>query len=817
MLHVLGEEGLRRTLTLPPVTDSPRSARRFVIDTLHGRLHPDAVDTALLLVTELVTNVIMHAGTDATVDIRHNAGHLVVIVSDQHPVPLGGVPTTGAPRRPGHAPGDHHPAAVDGPQSLRVPADPSAARWGPGIVTSGSTDDDDIENLREDGRGLSLVDALSTAWGTEHDRTGKRVWFRLDAPNGRAADTTDTGGADTDTARGGLRTASPDLLPAELPVTGPPAYEGGPGSGSPPAGAVGPRRPARLLSPALTRVLSVEEEVGELLAQLVDALPASGAGLVRRPGRDREGAPEVVAAFGPTGPDRDARRIPLDSRDGIVGELLLWSPDLPVTAGVTPTDMTSARRLHDDVEERIQLVARWMALALGGAHLRRVEERRIGMLSFLAEASDLLAGSLDTDRSLALLARLPVPRLARWCTVHLLREDGAMKLAAVGHINEADAGDLSDWADDPAGTLAAHVQAALTDTVRVVTINGSPTVIAAMRARRRVLGVVTLGRDPGHNFEADEIELLTDLVRRAAFAIDNARLFRQQVEVAGELQAGLLPPELPRIDGIELGSSYRAARAGLEVGGDFFDLVPNPDGGWTIIVGDVCGKGAEAANVTGVARAVLRLLAGQRNNLPDIMMDLNRALRDTSYPNPAGQGRFCTLAAAELRPPDELGPPSRPTPRGRPSPPGRPGPPGERGSAGPGGPSAPSGRLPTERVVSICMAGHPLPVLVRADGTATFVAQPGTLLGVLDDEDATFPEVRVSLGAGDALVLYTDGVVEARRGRELFGDERLLETLRGCAGMSAQGIAERLRAAAERFAGGRLRDDVAVLAARIPT
>ncbi|WP_165036385.1 GAF domain-containing protein, partial [Candidatus Protofrankia californiensis] len=519
MLHVLGEEGLRRTLTLPPVTDSPRSARRFVIDTLHGRLHPDVVDTALLLVTELVTNVIVHAGTDATVDIRHNAGRLVVVVSDRHPVPLGGVPTTGTPGRAPGASGDPRRAAVDGPESLPAPADPGAIWRAPGTVDSGDVRDGGIENLREDGRGLSLVDALSTAWGTEHDRAGKRVWFRLDAPNSRHSDAMGAGGTDVDAARAGVRTASPDLPPAGLP-----AHESGSGSGALPVGAAGLRRPARLLSPALTHLLSAEEEVGELLAQLVDALPSSGAGLVRRPGRSREGAPEVVAAFGPTGSDRSARRIPLDSRDGIVGELLLWSPGLPVTTGAASIGVTSADAASTDIEERIQLVARWMALALGGAHLRRIEERRIGMLSFLAEASDLLTGSLDTDRSLALLARLPVPRLARWCTVHLLREDGAMKLAAVGHVNEAEAGDLSDWADDPAGSLAAHVQAALTDTVHVATVNGSPTVITAMRARRRVLGVVALGRDAGDNFEADEIELLTDLARRAAFAVDNARL-----------------------------------------------------------------------------------------------------------------------------------------------------------------------------------------------------------------------------------------------------------------------------------------------------
>ncbi len=742
MLPVLGDEGLRRTLTLPPVTDSPRSARRFIVAALRGRVDPDLVDTVLLLVTELVTNVVVHAGTDATVDLRHDAAGLAISVSDRNPTTLGAAPSTDDPDR--LAASDHAVGGAQDGGTQDGSGQPDSRRPDSGRVRT-------IEGLRENGRGLALVDALATAWGTEHDRTGKKVWFRLDTP-----------------------------VPGHVPGHVPHEDHGRAPVGPPQPMAVDILRPVRLLAPGLATALSAEDEVGELLAQLVDALPTSGAGLVRRPGRAKNAPAEVVAVFGATGAERDARRIPLESRDGIVGELLLWSP-LPLPLQGPPQGPVPGA-----LEERIAVVTRWMALTLGGANLRRAEERRIGMLSFLAEASDLLAGSLDTERSLALLARLPVPRLARWCAVYLLREDGAMKLAAVGHVDEAEAADLSDWAGDPVGPLAPHVQAALADTVRIATINGSPTVIATMRARRRVLGVVALGRAVGNSFQADEIELLADLARRAAFAVDNARMFRQQVEVAGALQAGLLPPELPTIDGIELGSSYRAARAGLEVGGDFFDLVPNPDGGWTIIIGDVCGKGAEAANVTGVVRAVLRLLAGQRNNLPDIMMDLNRALRDAGHPNSAGQGRFCTLAVAELRPPDVLV------------------------SAGPD-PAA-----VTQRMISICMAGHPLPIVVRANGTATFVAEPGTLLGVLDDDDVAFPEVPVTLTAGDALILYTDGVVEARRGRELFGDERLLAAVRGCAGMSAQGIADRVRASADRFAGGRLRDDVAVVVARIP-
>ena len=203
--------------------------------------------------------------------------------------------------------------------------------------------------------------------------------------------------------------------------------------------------------------------------------------------------------------------------------------------------------------------------------------------------------------------------------------------------------------------------------------------------------------------------------------------------------------------------------------------MPGP-AGWTVAIGDVCGKGAEAATVTGVARAVLRLLTGQATPVGRILVDLNRTLRDTAAAYPHGQPRFCTLATASLAEPTEAGV-----------------------------------RL------ALHLAGHPQPVLLQADGTAGYVGVPGTLLGVLDDDEVAFPSTDVELCPGDALVLYTDGVVEARAGRELLGEQRLLEAVSECAGLSAQGIADRVRAAADRFAGGNLRDDVAIVVVRTPS
>ncbi|MCK9920980.1 SpoIIE family protein phosphatase [Frankia sp. AgPm24] len=715
-------------ITLPPTPDSPRSARRFVLETLRGRLDDDLLDSALLLVTELVTNVVVHAGTAATVDVRPQGPGVRIGVADRHPVRIG----------------------MSRVKKVEVPRPPSAFA---------EEADFGIDGLREDGRGLALVDALATSWGTEHGRGGKTVWFLLTPP-------------DVPSETISAETISADLTDEDA-GPGHTAYSGGTGGDGTEVAVLVPAqaRPPRLIARDTARALTAEGEVNELLAQLVDAL-AVNAGEVRRPGRDG-GRVEVVATLGALGEDIDALAFPLDPTQGSLGELLLWPES---TAGLT----------HGDVE-RVRLASRWMALALGGGDMRRAEERRIGMLSFLAEASDLLAGSLDIGHSMALLARLPVPRLAQWCTVYLHRENADPTLWQATHAEESMESALADAAADPTGPLMAAVRGASGDRARSLAAFGGPALVMVLRARRRVLGVLALGRPEGNAFAADEIDLLADLARRAAFAIDNARLYSRQVELAGTLQAGLRPPELPEITGLDLGSAYGAAQsAGLDVGGDFFDLLWGPLG-WTIAIGDVCGKGAEAATVTGVARAVLRLLTGRGTDLGEVLLELNRTLRDAAAAHPNGQGRFCTLAAASV-----LGPVlSEPDPSAS-------------------GAGAAGVRL------RLFLAGHPQPVVLRADGQAVLVGRPGTLLGVLDDDEVTFPAIDVTLRPGEALIFYTDGVIEARAGNELLGEDRLLAAVGDCAGLSAQGIADRVRTAAERFAGGNLRDDVAILVARVP-
>ena len=257
--------------------------------------------------------------------------------------------------------------------------------------------------------------------------------------------------------------------------------------------------------------------------------------------------------------------------------------------------------------------------------------------------------------------------------------------------------------------------------------------------------------------------VLEDVARRAALAIDNARIHDERRKVARTLQQSLLPPVLPVVDGIGIAAEY--VPTGSEVGGDFYDVVPQPDGDWLVVVGDVSGKGVQAATVTGLVRDVIRILVDDGKPMAEVLSRVNRTLVQR------GGGRYCTLAMAAVR------------------------------------------RTTGDRLeVTLHLAGHDRAVMLRADGRASFVGDGGTALGLL--EAISSPAVTVPLHPGDALIFYTDGVTERRRGRELFGTERLRESAAPLAGYSADVIAARLRATTIGFSVEEPRDDIAILVLR---
>ncbi len=299
----------------------------------------------------------------------------------------------------------------------------------------------------------------------------------------------------------------------------------------------------------------------------------------------------------------------------------------------------------------------------------------------------------------------------------------------------------------------------------------------AVRLRATLFGRRGLAIGELEVFAPDEPEpgdeaILTQLANVASAAIANAELYGAEREIAETLQGSLLPRELPRIPGLDVEARYVAAGDGIVVGGDFYDLFPLAvSDGWGIALGDVCGKGPEAAALTALVRYTLRAAALWEPDPVRVMELLNGAILEqrTDY-------RFCTALYGNVRVGDD----------------------GD-GSAR----------------VGLVNCGHPLPLLLRADGTVETVGSHGTVLGVVPDPDLHVDHAR--LAPGDLLLLFTDGITEVRRGgREVFGTEQLVALVAQLAGSSAAKAAERVEDAVLTACGGPPHDDLALVALRVP-
>ncbi|MEV8088659.1 SpoIIE family protein phosphatase [Streptomyces nigra] len=463
----------------------------------------------------------------------------------------------------------------------------------------------------------------------------------------------------------------------------------------------------------------------------------------------------------------------------------------------------SPGRYSNEEALRLQFAADRIALAVESARLGELERLRRGSLSFLVEASDLLAGTLDRDQTLALMAQMTVPTLATWCAVYTIADQASEPyLSYVLHEDEELIDGIKSLLSkipppDPVPTPGARVwsapaesahQAALRTSMRSLGLGeparrvssgigptlatasavGGETVVLPLVARNRVIGMLTLGKPTEEHFRQEILELAEDLSRRAALALDNARLYSERTAISQSLQRSLLPPELPQIDGVEVEVIYRAAGEGNEVGGDFYDLFPISDGAYGFAIGDVCGTGPNAAAVTGLARHALRLLAREGLSGPAVLERLNSAILDEG-----ARSRFLTLLYGEMRPQED-------------------------GSA----------------ELKVVCAGHPLPLRLRQDGTVEPAAEPQPLLGVM--EDLELYEQTVTLDPGDVLLCVTDGVTERREGTRMLGDDGLADVLTTCTGLTAGAVAARIMRAVERFASDAPSDDMAILAMRVP-
>jgi serine phosphatase RsbU (regulator of sigma subunit) len=286
-------------------------------------------------------------------------------------------------------------------------------------------------------------------------------------------------------------------------------------------------------------------------------------------------------------------------------------------------------------------------------------------------------------------------------------------------------------------------------------------IVAPLVARQHMLGTLSLLRSEGAEaYEESDVALVADLARRAALAVDNARMFEETRELARTLQESLLPRLLPHIPGVRLTGRYRAAAQGQEVGGDFYDVFTVGEDRWGISIGDVCGKGPDAAALTAFARYTIRALAVADPG--GVLRQLNAsALR---HP-PLGPEQLLTVMFAVLSHEDG------------------------------------------EVALEIATAGHPPPLLRRSDGTVERLPLAGPLIGLMRAAD--YKSERVVLEEGDILVLYTDGLTDARAPVEILDDRELEEILRRGADLSGEELAAFLEASVTR--GEDPRDDIALL------
>ncbi|MEV0240764.1 SpoIIE family protein phosphatase [Streptomyces sp. NPDC050674] len=693
----LTQERARAHATLPGSSLAPGAARALVRAALAewtGLGLPGAAfltgriaDDATLVVSELVTNAVVHAGTDVEMECRlegdtPDTAAVVVEVSDHHPsrAPRGSEPET--------------------------PHDPP-----------------------EYGRGLRLVGALCEAWGITYRTGRKTVWARLPAGGCAAGEQIEAYAGEHALARG-LRMAE---------------------------------------------ILAPEPRPGDEAGDTVRAWRAGG-------------------DLWDTGEGGET----WDSREG--GEAREW-PDLREPRDLRDwNDLRDWRDRHENRQGRNGPDGAWLGR---------------GALSFLAEASDLLAGQLDEDLVAALAGQLIVPRLADWCAVWLEDEAtgggwggsagaGGARLARVWHGSENRIEELRRALEknppqplDPVGAApfergreqggsgpAAYPWPgeALADEP------GEPGAALAYRlvAGGRPLGTLVIGRSGAAGFLDEITGLVEDLGRRVALAIGAARQYARQATISAVLQRGLLPGAVAEIPGMRSALVYEPYDKGGP-SGDFYDLFPAGDGRWCFAVGDVQGKGPEAAVVIGLARPWLRLLAREGYRVADVLDRLNQLLLDDATEAADAAARALVAAGARPTPPGD-GPQTRFL-------------------------SLLYGELvPFDGGVrcTVASAGHPLPLLLGAGGEVHTCAQPQTLLGVV--EDATYTSDTFELRSGDTLLCVTDGVTERRSGSRQFDDgDGLAAALAGCAGLDAELIAERIKRLVHEFGARPPADDLALL------
>jgi serine phosphatase RsbU (regulator of sigma subunit) len=512
----------------------------------------------------------------------------------------------------------------------------------------------------------------------------------------------------------------------------------------------------------------------EIAGRLSDALagPLRARVAVHARAGDRDPALVATRAAMASAGQASAVAVPLRVQDESIGLLIAYPGTRMIGESDTALLAALAAQLAVAVQNaRLHERTKQLGEALGD--VLETERQTSRQVNALYEISRSFAQSLSLDKTLATVTSTIVDVLGVDAAVIRVPDDrGDVFVPRAVHVAES-------RMDDAVRTILERPQPrpARSHTPLVLDIptarrlggahallipfldKGSTAALLPIATATELLAQLTiLCLDPARPISAETLTTAGTIAQQAALAIDNARLYQQQKQFAETMQQSLLPRERPAVPGLEVGTVYESA-AQVDVGGDVFDFMELPDGRLAVVLGDVTGHGIDATADMALAKFVFRSLAREHPEPSDFLAHANEVVVGE-----IAVGKFITMGYLTIDPDGE---------------------------------------------VLAASAGHPIPRLVHPDGTVTGLECGGLALGI--DISQTYEQVRAQLPPGGAVVLYTDGVIESRRGRELFGNERMDEVLAANATRPAQVLADELLAACRDYAGGDLPDDCAIV------
>jgi serine phosphatase RsbU (regulator of sigma subunit)/PAS domain-containing protein len=431
-------------------------------------------------------------------------------------------------------------------------------------------------------------------------------------------------------------------------------------------------------------------------------------------------------------------RMTIERRDG--STVLIEVDSAPIRSGDGEA-IVGAVAAFQDISKRVETEAELARTTTRLRQIQAVTDATLTGLGFDELATRLLTALravLQTDSATLLLLDRAGTALVEHTTVGVTTDGPGVPVPVGRGIAGKIAATVSTLVVDD---LSQHgpVRHWLTDVMS--SLMGAPLVY-----RGKVTGVIHVASRTPRSFTADEVEVLELAANRIASALERAAINDSRSAMSQALQRSLVPASLPEIDGIDLAATYLPFAPDAEIGGDFYDVFPHGDGTWGIAIGDVSGKGPGAAAVMGLAAHTIRALARYETRPSAVLTALNDALLQAER---VATERFCTACEMRLRPDRD----------------------GLR--------------------VTVCLAGHPMPLLVRSSGEVEPVGAPGTLLGTFPDP--ALRDVVVDMAPGDTIVAYTDGLVERRDLGIEAGEAMLADVLSSCAGRSSETILRRIQ------------------------